>query len=112
MGPAPYERCVRLAAFATVYWEAFDGQLASRSGIDPLDLPFDRFLNTVYWFLIDQNRGSGMASASMDEVKKLVDAEISKPLPTRRGRQRVSEAVIDDEMALFRQAAATPAPGR
>jgi hypothetical protein len=110
VGPAPYERCVRLIAFAAVYWEVIDGQLASSSGQDLLDLRFDRFLNAVYWFLISQNRGGGMESTSLDEVKKIIDAEISKPLPTKRGRQRVSEAVIEDEMALFRQAAAAPPP--
>jgi hypothetical protein len=51
-----------------------------------------------------------MESTSLDEIKKIIDAEISKPLPTKRGRQRVSEAVIEDEMALFRQAAAAPPP--
>jgi hypothetical protein len=103
VGRKPYERCVRLCAFAAVYWEAFDGKLAS-SAVDPLSLPFDRFLNTIYWFVIDENRGGGMERASLDETMKLVDAQLSAPLPN--SRRPVSQKVIDDEMAIFHQAQA------
>lgn len=109
MGRKPYERCVRLCAFAAVYWEAFDGKLASRQ-VDPLDLPFDRFLNAVFWFVIEEQRGGGLERASLDETIKLVDGLLSAPLPG--SRRPVSEKVIDDEMALFRQAQAQHASGR
>jgi len=41
---------LRLFASAKQYWPTFDGWAASR-GIDPMDLPVDRFLNLVYHFL-------------------------------------------------------------
>lgn len=31
-------------------WAAFDGLCASQ-GFDPLEMPWDRFLNLSYWFL-------------------------------------------------------------
>jgi hypothetical protein len=51
-----------------------------------------------------------MSGATLDEVKQALDAEIAKPLPSRRKRRTVSEAVIEDEMALFMKAAAAPPP--
>lgn len=108
-GRAPYDGCVRLVAYAAFYWEAFDGELASR-GVDPLSLPFDRFLNAVYAFMISELRNlGGMQPVSLDEAKNKLDADLAKPIPGRRQR-RVSEAVVQDEMALF--AAAAGSSGR
>jgi hypothetical protein len=51
-----------------------------------------------------------MERASIDEVMKLVNTQLLMPLPG--SKRPVSDAVVEDEMALFRQAAATPTPGR
>lgn len=40
-------------------------------------------------------------SGSPDDLIKQIDLEISKPLP---GSTKVSEAVVEDEMAMFMQA--------
>lgn len=39
----------RLIAIASHNWRSFDGWCASRN-VDPLELPLDRFLNTVYYW--------------------------------------------------------------
>jgi hypothetical protein len=103
MGGAPYEACVRLVAFAGHYWEAFDGELASRQ-VDPLDLPVNRFLNAIYAFLLNEIRGNGMQRVQIDEAKTSLENELSKPLPGAK-RMKVSDSVVNDEMALFRAAA-------
>ncbi len=41
----------RLVGTAKANWAVFDGWCASRN-LDPLELPFDRFLNTVYYWAI------------------------------------------------------------
>lgn len=51
----------------------------------------------------------GMERPSLDDAKKRLDAELAKPIPGRRVR-RVSDAVVQDEMALF--AAAAGSSGR
>lgn len=45
-----------------------------------------------------------MQRVGLDEAKVSLENELSKPLPGRK--QRVSESVADDEMALFQKAAA------
>lgn len=42
---------VRLLILARENWAAFDGEWASRP-MDPLDLPIDRFLSLIYWWMI------------------------------------------------------------
>lgn len=39
----------RLVYLAGQHWPVIDGMLASQ-GVDPLSLPWDRFLNTIYWW--------------------------------------------------------------
>lgn len=49
--------------------------------------------------------GGGMERISLDDAKTKLDAELAKPIPGRR--RKVSESVIEDEMALFAAAAAS-----
>jgi hypothetical protein len=105
----PYEACVRLIAYAGIYWEAFDGELATR-GIDPLALAFNRFLNAVYAWVLAEVRGRGLETLSLTEGIERLNAELLKPLPG--SRREPSRAVIEDEMRQFQQAAATAATAR
>lgn len=106
MGGKPFEACVRLIGYAGHYWQAFDGQFASRLQ-DPLDLRFDRFLNAIYWFAIEEIRGGGMERLSINDAMEALDRELSKPLPGRK--PKVDENVIQDEMAMFKKAQAASA---
>lgn len=45
-----------------------------------------------------------MQQVAIDEAKTSLENELSKPLPGRK--QKVSESVVEDEMALFNAAAA------
>lgn len=40
----------RLISLIKNDWSTFDGLLASRN-VDPLQLPFDRFLSAIYWWV-------------------------------------------------------------
>lgn len=46
-----------------------------------------------------------MQRVSLDEAMTSLENELSKPLPGRRVK-KVSESVVQDEMALFKAAAA------
>lgn len=63
----------RLFGSARAQWAAFDGwAAATMGGTDPLDLPFDRFLNLIYHWLTN--------GADPAEIKKF-DARLWRPLP-------------------------------
>lgn len=96
----PFTTRVRLCSFAASYWQAFDGEFAAR-GQDPLDLPFDRFLNAVYAFVVRERRGGALSEVSLDDAIRWLDAELAKPIP---GYARESRQDADDELALFRRA--------
>lgn len=51
----PYDAIGRLLGYVTQpgRWHEFDGELTTR-GIDPRRLPLDRFLNLVYWYMIQR----------------------------------------------------------
>jgi hypothetical protein len=44
---------MRLIGIAENNWERLDGEMAAK-GMDPMVLPFDRFLNWVYSFAVNQ----------------------------------------------------------
>jgi hypothetical protein len=44
---------MRLISIAETNWERLDGDMAAK-GVDPMGLPFDRFLNLVYAFAVNQ----------------------------------------------------------
>jgi len=52
----PYFICLRLQAIAGQHWQAIDGQAALK-GIDPFDLPVDRFFNYVYQWAMEHSGG-------------------------------------------------------
>jgi hypothetical protein len=60
-------------------------------------------LNAIFAFLLKTIQNSALGG-SADEAIKAINLEISKPLP---GSTRVSEAVVEDEMAMFMKAQAT-----
>lgn len=43
---------LRLLSYAEDHWVAIDGWSVTNGGMDPLDLPIDRFLNFIYWFIV------------------------------------------------------------
>lgn len=57
----------RLVAAAKHNWPTFDGICASQ-GFDPLELPWDRFLNLIHWFL---TRNAGEAKDIEDWERHL-----------------------------------------
>jgi hypothetical protein len=61
----------RLLYTAKARWAAFDGWAATTmAGLDPLDLPLDRFLNLIYYWLVRE--------AHEDEVAKF-DTRLWRP---------------------------------
>lgn len=46
----PYLAAARLLSASVGEWGSFDGWAASR-GVDPVDLPLDRYCNLVYFWL-------------------------------------------------------------
>lgn len=90
-----------LIEIADVYWHQIDGACA-RAGVDPLSLPFDRFLNLVYAWATEWLRADEEAFDNFHDA--LFEADIR-----RRGARgdNVSPEVIEEEMALFRAASTT-----
>ena len=98
----PFTARVRLLGYAARYWEAFDGELAAR-GVDPWDLRFDRLLRAVYAFILRESRGGALGGVGLDEAIQRLEAELATPIP---GMVKVDQEQVEDEMALFRRAAA------
>lgn len=86
----PYTECLRLIAIAQSNWGIIDGWCASQ-GINPLDLPFRRFLNLIYFRAV-----TAAGNGGEEEVAKF-EAWLESPIPGRE----VSGRVIEDEMAQF-----------
>lgn len=97
----PFEARVRLCAYVGTYWATFDGGFAAR-GLDPLDLPFHRFLNAGYHFLIREMTRQG---SSLDDAEKLVSEQLTLPIPGRKVKN--TEEVVSQEMSMFKSAQAT-----
>lgn len=60
----------RLIEMGHRYWPRIDGSLAASHDTDPMDLPLDRFLNLIYWWLTQEG--------SEDEVRKF-DTRLWQP---------------------------------
>jgi hypothetical protein len=81
VGP-PYHTAARLVVAAANDWALFDGDHAGR-GVDPLRLPFARFLNLIYaWYM------------ERVEDKERFKYELEKPIPG----MMVSDRLIADEL--------------
>lgn len=94
----PYWEAQRLVATARASWHVFDGWAAS-TGTDPLALPPDRFVNLIYWWLVqnaDEKR-----RREIDSALTAIPAGISDE--TIGSRPEWSD---EAEMAGFAQAAA------
>jgi hypothetical protein len=101
VGRFPYSACVRLIGYAGNYWAHFDGGYAAR-GLDPFDLPFNRFLNAIYYFIVGELTRAGQ---TLDAAVKALDEQLAVPLP---GMEiEVTDDVIEQEMALFMAAQAS-----
>jgi hypothetical protein len=96
-----YWAIVGLIYIADEYWNEIDGACA-RVGVDPLALPFDRFLRAVYSWAVEHTVDSENGKEALDEALFGTDAQ-------RLGREpdNVAPEVVDEEMALFRSASAT-----
>ena len=88
MGRPPYPAVVRLLAIAQRHWAAIDGEAASR-GADYLSLPFDRFLNAIYWWTVQRVK---------DPDRFVI--ELEDPLDGSR-RREVTEADLAEDGASF-----------
>lgn len=97
MGRFSYAVARRLVQLAGYGWREIDGSCA-RQGVDPLDLHPRQFLNLVYaWFLEKlQYADEGDRQAALDEL--------NSP-DKKRDPEKVSEAVVAEEMSLFHLAA-------
>jgi hypothetical protein len=62
----------RLLSLAKQNWAAFDGEWASQN-LDPLDLPIDRFLSLVYWWMV--------RNAEDEKAIKSFDTRLWRPPP-------------------------------
>jgi hypothetical protein len=97
-----YQAVTGLIYIADQYWHEFDGACA-RQGVDPLALPFNRFLNAVYAWAVERLQYAEDARQEFDDA--LFDER-----GTRRGAARgdnVSQKVIDEEWELFNAFAMT-----
>lgn len=91
----PYWVAARLAATARDRWTIFDGWCAAR-GVDPVDLPPDRFCNLVYYWLV--RNANDRQRADLDFwLEALPTGE--DPVAADEGRWSA-----DAEMAAFTQA--------
>jgi hypothetical protein len=89
----PYEAVVRLVRFAAHYWTTIDGQCALR-GINLLALPPRRFFAAIYTWLMEN-------TAPKEEDRLRLHEEIHSPLEGT-DPDKVSQKVIDEEMAIMR----------
>jgi hypothetical protein len=95
-----YSAVLGLVEIADQYWNEIDGACA-RYGVDPLALPFPRFLRLVYAWVIEKVENSEDGREEVEEALFGIDA-------MRLGREpdNVAPEVVDEEMALFHAASA------
>lgn len=96
-----YQAVVGLIAIADECWNEIDGTCA-RSGVNPLSLPFDRFLRLVYAWVMDRIQYDPDTRGDIDEALFGVEGRRGPVTP-----DSVAPEVVDEEMALFRAASAT-----
>lgn len=87
---------LRLYYLVRSKWALFDGELASRD-IDPLYMPFDRFLNLIYWWAVQD--------ADPKEIDKF-DRQLWRP-PKGEAPAAGSPWSPEAETAAFASLAAT-----
>lgn len=62
----PYQVAARLVGIASDHWEAIDGE-AAHSGVDFFQLPFDRFLNAIYWWAVQRVKDTDKFARDLDQ---------------------------------------------
>lgn len=93
----PYPAVVRLVRYAAHYWHTIDGETALR-GVNLIELPFRRFLAAIYYWLMERTAGK-------EEDRVRLHEELHSPLEGT-DPDKVSQEVVDDEMAIFQAAMA------
>lgn len=93
VGP-PYWVAARLTVAARHNWTVFDGWCASRA-VDPMDLPPDRFLNLVYWWLV---RGAD------EKRRQEIDRNLDRVPSGEQAEVETGPWSADSEMAAFAKA--------
>ena len=88
---------MRLVRYAAHYWHAIDGETALRN-VNLLELPPRRFLAAIYNWLMER-----LAAKEEDRVR--LHEELHSPLEGT-DPDKVSQEVVDDEMAIFQAAMA------
>lgn len=91
----PYTAVAGLVHIADEFWHEIDGACA-RAGVDPLELPFHRFLNLVYAWACER------VQYSEDGREKLDDALFGAAERRNAARgDNVSPETVAEEMELF-----------
>jgi len=90
-----YPAVAGLIRIADEFWPEIDGACA-RTGFDPLELPFDRFLNLIYAWSCERVQYSENGRAELDEA--LFGEENRQ---TGVEPDSVAPEVVEEEMALF-----------
>jgi hypothetical protein len=90
VGSPPYPAVVRLVHYAAEYWGVIDGECASR-GLDPFDLPFQRFLNFIYYWVINRIPA---------EEQEGWEFSLTEPLPWEK-KTDVSPMTVEKEREAF-----------
>lgn len=88
-----YAAACRLFGIAGYLWWEIDGACA-RQGFDPLDLPLDRFLSLVYSWFTERLSHSTKEDAEQAMTELFAPADGVDP-------DKVTQDVVDEEMALF-----------
>jgi hypothetical protein len=68
---------MRLIGIAETNWDRLDGDMAAK-GVDPMELPFDRFLNLIYAFAV--------SSFSDEKDLNRFEARLNLPIPGIRSK--------------------------
>ena len=90
-----YPAIVGLIGIAQRFWYEIDGACAG-VGVDPVELPFSRFLNLVYSWVVERLQYT-------EDGREKFDEELFNTPDRRRGHRgdNVSQEVVDEEWALF-----------
>jgi hypothetical protein len=106
----PYQEAAQLVWIAAQRWPIIDGEAAQR-GVDYFTLPFDRFLNVVYWWAAQRVK-------STDEFDRTLAKPVGLPMSayTGSGMSAVTEYELEADAQSFMAFAgafgiAPPKPG-